>query len=87
MPRKKIDYNTILACKAGNEDALKRVLLHYESMINAAASRSVIDEHGEKRVVIDMEVKENIQQTLMLQIYMKYDHLAAPPQDEPKETA
>ena len=49
MPRKKIDYDTILACKAGNEEALKRVLHHYESMINAAASRTVIDAHGEKK--------------------------------------
>ena len=49
MPRKKIDYNTILACKAGDETALKQVLLHYESMINSAASRTVIDEHGEKK--------------------------------------
>ena len=87
MPRKKIDYDTILACKAGNEEALKRVLHHYESMINAAASRTVIDAHGEKKVIIDMEVKENIQQMLMLQIYMKYDHLAEPPNRKPKETA
>ena len=34
-----------------------------------------------------MEVKENIQQTLMLQIYMKYDLLAEPPNRKPKETA
>ena len=87
MPRKKIDYNTILACQAGDETALKQVLLHYESMINSAASRTVIDEHGEKKVIIDMEAKENIQQTLMLQIYMKYDHLAVPPQKKSKETA
>ena len=66
MPRKKIDYDTILACKAGNEEALKRVLHHYESMINAAASRTVIDAHGEKKVIIDMEVKENVRKTCFL---------------------
>ena len=41
MTKKKIDYETILACKAGDSDALNRVLAHYEGMINAAASRTV----------------------------------------------
>ena len=30
MAAKKIDYDTILACKQGDSDALNRVLVHYE---------------------------------------------------------
>lgn len=82
MTKKKIDYETILACKAGDSDALNRVLAHYEGMINAAASRTVRDEYGQETTVIDQEVKQNIQQTLMLQIYLKYDHLAEPPKEQ-----
>ena len=42
-------------------------------------------EYGEE--TMDMEVKENNQQTLMLQIYMEYDHPAEPPNRKPKVTA
>lgn len=84
MARKKIDYETILACKAGDSEALNRVLVHYDGMINAAASKTVKDEYGHETVVIDQDVKQNIQQTLMLQIFLKYDHLAVPPQEQRK---
>lgn len=39
MAKKKIDYNTIVACKAGDSDALNRVLEHFDGMINAAATK------------------------------------------------
>lgn len=76
--KRKIDYETILACKQGDSDALNRVLEHYDKLITAAASKTIIDEKGNKVVTVDPEVKQNIQQTLMLQIFLKYDHLAGP---------
>lgn len=30
MRKKRIDYDTILACKRGDSDAFKRVLEHYD---------------------------------------------------------
>ena len=78
MAGKKIDYETILACKAGDSEALSRVLVHYDKLINSAASKIVIDEQGRKTVTVDQELKQNIQQTLMLQIFLKYDHLSGP---------
>ena len=44
MAKKKIDYNTIVACKAGDSDALNRVLEHFDGMINAAATITIQDE-------------------------------------------
>ena len=82
MRRKKIDYDTILLCKAGDSEAFKRVLDYYDSIINMAASKIVTDEYGMQRMVVDLEMKENIQQNLMLQIFMKYDHLAGPPENK-----
>lgn len=82
--KKKIDYETILACKQGDSDALNRVLQHYDKLIKAAASKTIVDEHGRKKVVVDTEIKQNIQQTLMLQIFLKYDHLSGPPGKEAK---
>lgn len=80
MATKKINYETILACKQGDSEALNRVLVHYDKLITAAASKTIIDDKGKKVTVVDPEVKQNIQQTLMLQIFLKYDHLAGPPE-------
>jgi len=80
MAAKKIDYDTILACKQGDSEALNRVLVHYDKMITDAASKTIINDQGKKVTVVDPEVKQNIQQTLMLQIFLKYDHLAGPPE-------
>ena len=80
MAAKKIDYETILACKKGDSEALNRVLVHYDKMITDAASKTIINDQGKKVTVVDPEVKQNIQQTLMLQIFLKYDHLAGPPE-------
>lgn len=80
MAVKKIDYETILACKQGDSEALNRVLVHYDKMITDAASKTIINDQGKKVTVVDPEVKQNIQQTLMLQIFLKYDHLAGPPE-------
>lgn len=80
MAAKKIDYETILACKQGDSEALNRVLVHYDKMITDAASKTIINDQGKKVTVVDPEVKQNIQQTLMLQIFLKYDHLAGPPE-------
>ena len=80
MAAKKIDYETIFACKQGDSEALNRVLVHYDKMITDAASKTIINDQGKKVTVVDPEVKQNIQQTLMLQIFLKYDHLAGPPE-------
>ena len=80
MRKKRIDYDTILACKQGDSEALNRVLVHYDKMITDAASKTIINDQGKKVTVVDPEVKQNIQQTLMLQIFLKYDHLAGPPE-------
>ena len=80
MAAKKIDYDTILACKQGDSEALNRVLVHYDKMITDAASKTIINDQGKKVTVVDPEVKQNVQQTLMLQIFLKYDHLAGPPE-------
>lgn len=84
MRKKKIDYETILACKTGDGEAFKRVLAHYDALINSAASKIVTDEYGMKKVVVDKQAKEDIQQNLMLQIFLNYNHLAGPPGDQQK---
>ena len=58
MAAKKIDYDTILACKQGDSEALNRVLVHYDKMITDAASKTIINDLGKKVTVVDPEVKK-----------------------------
>ena len=53
-------------------------------LINSAAAKIVTDEYGMKKVVVDKQVKEDIQQNLMLQIFLNYNHSAGPPGDQQK---
>ena len=54
------------------------VNMHGDSV--SPAQKYIIDEFGVKKIVVDQEMKEHIQQALMLQIYLKYDHLETPHQ-------
>ena len=45
MPNK-IKYETIVACKMGDEDALKEILKHYEPLITERSKRKVTDDNG-----------------------------------------
>ena len=48
MAAKKIDYDTILACKQGDSEALNRVVVHYDKMITDAASKTIINDQGRR---------------------------------------
>ena len=79
MPRNKIDYDTILACKSGESEAFSRVLMHYDHLINKVSSKTIIDEFGVKKIVVDQEMKEHIQQALMLQNLSKLYRISTIP--------
>ena len=74
----KISYQTILAAKAGDSIAMEQVLRHYDSYITMCARRTMIDEYGNRRVVVDMELKGRLQSKLMLQIIYKFDPTRLP---------
>ena len=77
MPNK-IKYKTIVACKMGDEDALKEILKHYEPLITERSKRKVTDDNGRITYVIDEEVKAYITSELTMAIMMKYDPTRKP---------
>lgn len=71
--RNKVPYETIVDCKAGDNDAMIKVLKHYEPIIVEASKRTVIDEDGQKHVFVDDDIRRHIEQELILKIFLKYD--------------
>lgn len=79
MKRGKIQYETILAAKKGDSDALLAIVKHYQPEIIAASKREIEDENGKRFVIIDEDIKHRIESKLMLQVYKEYDPWRIPP--------
>ena len=71
--RKKIPYETIAACKMGNEEALQTILKHYEPMIIEAATHVVSLPDGTVQRYVDEDIKAYIESELAMTILMKHD--------------
>lgn len=69
----KISYETIRACKMGDQDALREILKHYEPLIVEASKRISRTVDGEKVVIIDPDLKAFIESELVMKILTKYD--------------
>ncbi len=78
MP-KLIPYETIEACKKGNEEALAAILKHYEPLIVEASRRFVPRPDGKFDTVVDEDVKAYIESELAMKIMFKYDLSRTPP--------
>lgn len=71
--RTKVPYETIFACKTGDNDAMMEILKHYEPIIVEASKRTVVDDDGQKHEFVDDEIRRYIEQELILKIFLKYD--------------
>ena len=74
----RIPYNTIVACKLGDEEALKTILKHYEPLIVEASKKKTVDGKGMVTYVVDEDVKAYIISELTMAIMLKYDPTRVP---------
>lgn len=74
----RIPYETIVACKLGDEEALKAILRHYEPKIVESSKKKIIGSNGIATYVIDEDVKAYIMSELTMAIMMKYDPTRIP---------
>ena len=74
----RIPYKTIVACKLGDEDALKTILKHYEPLIVEASKKKMVDGNGAVTHVADEDVKAYIIRELTMAIMLKYDPTKVP---------
>ena len=73
MPYRKVPYMTIQAAKSGDAEAMQLILAHYERYIAGHAKRLLYDEYGNCREIVDPEIKQRIEEKLMLGIIYKFD--------------
>ena len=73
-----ISYQTILAAKIGNSDALTAILSYYAPYIAAAAKRPFYDDYGNRYEFVDEEMRQQIESKLMLQIVYKFNPYRLP---------
>ena len=74
----RIPYDSIIACKMGDEEVLQEILKHYEPMILDASQKKVIDNNGITSYVVDDDVKAYIISELTMAIMMKSDPTRIP---------
>ena len=74
----RIPYKTIVACKLGDEEALKTILKHYEPLIVEASKKKMVAGKGVVTYVVDEDVKAYIISELTMAIMTKYDPTRIP---------
>ncbi len=74
----RIPYNTIVACKLGDEEALKTILKHYEPLIVEASKKKMVAGKDVVTYVVDEDVKAYIISELTMAIMLKYDPTRVP---------
>ena len=74
----RIPYNTIVACKLGDEEALKTILKHYAPLIVEASKKKMVAGKDVVTYVVDEDVKAYIISELTMAIMLKYDPTRVP---------
>ena len=74
----RIPYESIIACKMGDDEALQVILKHYEPVILDASKKKMVDSNGITSYVVDDDVKAYIMSELTMAIMMKYDPTRIP---------
>ena len=78
MP-KPIPYQTILAAKAGDSEAMAAILQHYSRYIIYYSRRTFFDRYGNRYELVDEDIKQRIEAKLIYQIIYKFDPTRLPP--------
>ena len=66
-------FQMILAAKSGDPDALSAIVQHYSPYIASLSKRPFYDELGNRYEFVDEDIRQQIENRLMLQIIYKFD--------------
>ena len=81
----KIPYRDICNAKMGDEEALKRILKHYEPIIVDASKRMIRTEQDTLVEIVDEEIRAFIESELVLTIINSYDPFRMPQENSPDQ--
>ena len=73
-----VPYQTILAAKAGNGEAMGQILKHFAPYIATFSRRSFYDEYGNHYEFVDEDIRQRIEAKLMYQIIYHFDPYTLP---------
>ncbi len=76
---KLIPYQTILAAKAGDSDAIAAIISHYTPYITKLCTQTVWEVNGCESVKIDDDMRQRIEAKLMYEIVYSFDPNKLPP--------
>ena len=68
-----LPFETIVAAKAGDPDALSAVLKHFRGYINVKATRDFYDENGLAYSGVDPELKQRLEIKVITRIMQKFE--------------
>lgn len=74
----RITYPVILAAKHGDAEAMNAILQHYRGYIAHYSKRTFYDEYGTPRCFVDEDMRQRIEEKLMLQIIFRFDPFRLP---------
>ena len=81
----KIPYRVICNAKMGDEEAIKRILKHYEPIIVDASKRMIRTEQDTLVEIVDEEIRAFIESELVLAIINTYDPFRKPQENSPDQ--
>lgn len=76
-----ISYETIVAAKSGDAEAMKKILRHYERYVIVHSMRALYDEYGNHYEVIDQDIRQRIEAKLIYQIIHRFDPTKMPAEE------
>ena len=76
--RKLVPYQTILAAKNGDGDAMSTILQHYANYIAYYSRREYIDMLGNRHFEVNEDIKQQVEAKLIYSVVCKFDHTKLP---------
>ena len=76
--RRLIPYQTIVAAKNGDGEAMASILRHYANYIAYYSRRKYIDTLGNQHFDVNEDVKQQVEAKLVYSIVCKFDHTKPP---------
>lgn len=76
--RKLVPYQTILAAKKGDSEAMSLILRHYANYITYYSRRGCTDKRGNRQFDVNEDVKQQIEAKLIIAVVCSFDHTRLP---------
>ena len=78
MKDNKVPYEVIISAKTGSTEAMNIIFSHFNAQIEANSRRTMFDEYGNARSVIDPEIVDRIKAKIIDRVINDFDPYSLP---------